>query len=281
VRTHKKGQVDSRKCNTKVNSRNYITRDKLCRHNLSATHIFTFRCVCFAPNAFRLLNIYIYIYLHQIFAKGISRTSKEEGAWGCRRLYNDEMGGTCSTHRRDENCVQDFGRKTWRYYSEDLGVDGEILLEWILEIWREVVDWIYAVQDMDQWRAVVSTVMNLRVPLKVWNFLTRWVTVSFSRRTLERELRMVQLSATSCSCIAILWVSLVSFAAITLCLASQRVFIFVSVYFVIDSVRKLLVTPSYVPWSLGPKKSSDEDQSCSVPFNWTGWLRSCGPFAVR
>jgi hypothetical protein len=38
----------------------------------------------------------------------------------------------------------------------------------------------------------------------------------------------------------------VSFAAITLCVASQRVFIFV-VYFVIDSVRKLLDTASYVP----------------------------------
>jgi hypothetical protein len=39
----------------------------------------------------------------------------------------------------------------------------------------------------------------------------------------------------------------VSFAAITLCDASQRVFIVVVVvYFVIDSVRKLLDTPSYV-----------------------------------
>jgi hypothetical protein len=37
--------------------------------------------------------------------------------------------------------------------------------------------------------------------------------------------------------------SLVSFAAITLCVASQQVFIVV-VYFVIDSVRKLLDTPS-------------------------------------
>jgi hypothetical protein len=36
----------------------------------------------------------------------------------------------------------------------------------------------------------------------------------------------------------------VSFAAITLCVASQRVLIIVVVYFVIDSVRKLLVTPS-------------------------------------
>jgi hypothetical protein len=39
---------------------------------------------------------------------------------------------------------------------------------------------------------------------------------------------MVQLSATRCSCIAILSVSLVSFAAIILCVASQRVFIVVS-----------------------------------------------------
>jgi hypothetical protein len=36
----------------------------------------------------------------------------------------------------------------------------------------------------------------------------------------------------------------VSFVGITLCVASQRVF--VVVYFVIDSVRKLLDTPSYM-----------------------------------
>jgi hypothetical protein len=61
---------------------------------------------------------------------------------------------------------------------------------------------------------------------------------------LERELQMVQLSAIRCSCIAVFWVSLVSFAAITLCVASQRVFIVV--YFVIDSVRKLLDTPLWI-----------------------------------
>jgi uncharacterized membrane protein len=37
----------------------------------------------------------------------------------------------------------------------------------------------------------------------------------------------------------------VSFAVITLSVAPQRVFIFVVVYFVIDSVRKLLDTISY------------------------------------
>jgi hypothetical protein len=38
-----------------------------------------------------------------------------------------------------------------------------------------------------------------------------------------------------------------NFATIILYAVSQRVFIVVSVYFVIDSVRKLLVTPLY--WS--------------------------------
>jgi hypothetical protein len=37
----------------------------------------------------------------------------------------------------------------------------------------------------------------------------------------------------------------VNFAAIILCVASQRVFIFVSVYFVMNSVPKLLDRPSY------------------------------------
>jgi hypothetical protein len=45
---------------------------------------------------------------------------------------------------------------------------------------------------------------------------------------------MVQLSATSCSCIAILWVSLLSFAVITLCVAPQRVFTVTVVYFVMS-----------------------------------------------
>jgi len=39
---------------------------------------------------------------------------------------------------------------------------------------------------------------------------------------------------------------LMSFAAITLCVASHRMFNIVSVYFVIDSIRKLLDTLSYI-----------------------------------
>jgi hypothetical protein len=41
----------------------------------------------------------------------------------------------------------------------------------------------------------------------------------------------------------------VSFATITLCVASQRVFVFIIVvYSIIDSVRKLLDTPSYIEY---------------------------------
>jgi hypothetical protein len=67
------------------------------------------------------------------------------------------------------------------------------------------------------------------------------VSKSFWSGHLERELQMVQLSATRCSYIAILWVSLVSFAAITLCVASQRVFIVVSVYFVLTQSGNFLI----------------------------------------
>jgi hypothetical protein len=69
---------------------------------------------------------------------------------------------------------------------------------------------------------------------------------------------MVQLSAIKCSCICILWVSLVSVAAIKLCVASQRVFIVVSVYFVIDPVRKRLDTPSYLVGPFRPMVGQSE-----------------------
>jgi hypothetical protein len=71
------------------------------------------------------------------------------------------------------------------------------------------------------------------------------VSKNFRIDCLEWELQTVQLFTTRCSYIAIFWVSLVSFAAITLCVTSQRVFIVVG-YFVIDSVRKLLDTPGYI-----------------------------------
>jgi hypothetical protein len=54
----------------------------------------------------------------------------------------------------------------------------------------------------------------------------------------------------------------VSFAAITLCVASQRVIPKVSVYFVIDSVRKLLDTPLYRPFEFCNGKCKDMHFVC-------------------
>jgi hypothetical protein len=55
---------------------------------------------------------------------------------------------------------------------EDPGVDGRIILKWIFKKWDGGVEWIDMAQDRDRLRAVVSAVMNLRVPQNVGNFLT-------------------------------------------------------------------------------------------------------------
>jgi hypothetical protein len=87
--------------------------------------------------------------------------------------------------------------------------------------------------------------LKIRQIIKKFYNQIRGLFKSFRTGRRERELQMVQLSATRCSCIPILWVSLVSFAAITLCVTFQRVLVVVvTIYFVIDSVRKLLDTPS-------------------------------------
>jgi hypothetical protein len=47
----------------------------------------------------------------------------------------------------------------------DLGVDGMIIIKWILKK-CDVVAWIWIVlaQDRDRWQALLDGVMNLRVP---------------------------------------------------------------------------------------------------------------------
>jgi hypothetical protein len=67
---------------------------------------------------------------------------------------------------------------------------------------------------------------------------------SFRTGRLERELQMVQLSATRCSCIAILWSQYSEFCRHNpLCCFSTSVYY--CCLFRYDSVRKLLDTPSY------------------------------------
>jgi hypothetical protein len=51
-----------------------------------------------------------------------------------------------------------------RYHHEDPNASGWIILKRILEIGCGGMDWIDLAQNRDQWTALVSTVMNLRVP---------------------------------------------------------------------------------------------------------------------
>jgi hypothetical protein len=62
----------------------------------------------------------------------------------------------------------------------------------------------------------------------------------------------------------------VGFVAITLCVASQRVFVVV-VYFVIDSVRKLLDIPSY-SW-ICKRMNSKESQNMTQQYHRQGVQR--------
>ena len=66
---------------------------------------------------------------------------------------------------------------------EDPGVDGRIILRWKFMKWDGGIDWIYLVEVMERWRALVNAVVNFRFPYGVGNFLTGWELVRFSRRT--------------------------------------------------------------------------------------------------
>jgi len=72
-----------------------------------------------------------------------------------------------------------------RVHSKDLGVDGKIILEWILgkqsgKMWTDV-----SRSGNGPWWALVNMVINLLAPQKAGNFLTSWVTICFSRTLLH------------------------------------------------------------------------------------------------
>jgi hypothetical protein len=55
------------------------------------------------------------------------------------------------------------------------------------EIGWDGMDWIDLAQDRDQWRALVNTAMNLRVPYNAENFLSGCKIGRFSRRAQLHE----------------------------------------------------------------------------------------------
>ena len=75
------------------------------------------------------------------------------------------MGGACSSYGREEVVYRVLmGKSEGKNHLGDPGVDGRIILKWILRKWDVVVDWIELAQDRDRWLALVNAVMTLRVP---------------------------------------------------------------------------------------------------------------------
>jgi hypothetical protein len=74
------------------------------------------------------------------------------------QIMKEDMCGECSTLGENDKCIRHFGegdlttRKTW---------DGWMDLK---ETGCERVGWVHLARDRVQWRAIVNTVMNLRVP---------------------------------------------------------------------------------------------------------------------
>jgi hypothetical protein len=74
------------------------------------------------------------------------------------------MSGACETHGEERKCAGFW----WEClkeskHSEGRGMDGRMGSEWILERLVGGVEWIQLAQDRDRWRALMNTVMNLRV----------------------------------------------------------------------------------------------------------------------
>jgi hypothetical protein len=81
-------------------------------------------------------------------------------------MKEDAMGRTCSTNERDENAYRILVGKP-----EGKRSPGRPRRRWVDNIKMDLgelgwdgMDWIDLAQDRDQWRAVVNTVMDLRVP---------------------------------------------------------------------------------------------------------------------
>jgi len=49
-----------------------------------------------------------------------------------------------------------------RDHLEDLGVDGKIILKWVLQQWKRGMDWIVLDHNRNMWKALLNAVVILR-----------------------------------------------------------------------------------------------------------------------
>jgi hypothetical protein len=76
-------------------------------------------------------------------------------------MKDSKIGGTCGMQRKDQKCIQNIGRKT-PLRRPRCSWEDNIKMD-LKEIGCEGVDYTPLAQDRNQRRAIVNTVMNLRV----------------------------------------------------------------------------------------------------------------------
>ena len=57
-----------------------------------------------------------------------------------------------------------WGNLGEREHSEDLCIDGKMILKWFFKKWFGIIDWIDLTHDRDSWRVLVITVMKILFP---------------------------------------------------------------------------------------------------------------------
>jgi hypothetical protein len=85
------------------------------------------------------------------------------------QIEENDMGRACMGEER--KCTRFWWETpTERNHSEDQGIDGRMVSEWILGRLAGGVEWIQLAQLKGQWRALVNIVMNLLV-LVPWGYI--------------------------------------------------------------------------------------------------------------